>query len=555
MDLRVIRHKKRGITSIIGGVIMFAMLFTIGFYYFYFISQDNNFYQQAQQNSDALQSQQYNEHLVVYGITSNGNLGFTVNNTGIATQISAFWIFNGTTPVLLQYKNSTTLPNVLPQPIGQGGSWSYTNTSLLVSSSTQRYTIKVLTMRGTQAIGTYPSNIVSSQGESTVEASSIGSLIMTFSTFNWYDYSSGPSGSYTGSPPSSCSYNGGCNQYFDNLCSNGKLCSGSSYVVDLNHPHSGSLMPEGYNLCTTSSQTQGGGSHQNTVTTQNCNYWQVPMVVSMTVTNEDPNLGNIILNSESNLWITETCDFGTTEGVCPNGNPVFVFYLVNVNPATGAVSSTSQGSFAQVIIPYGTSKTIYFGSSYDLSQNSFGPVALTTYSSTGEQNVNYYGEFATFLLFSGTKVTATTVTPYGQNIPFESLIASDNLAYFSETPMTCKAGTQSTFSLTLNNSNFSPPDQSTYGDDGINELVVNATAFTLGTLPSAPSGWTGTLNSPNTGYITWSGGLIKNGTSVTFSWKGTPLAGDLGTQIIIPMTIYWASGSFTTLSVAEVCND
>jgi hypothetical protein len=545
MNPRLIRNRKRGISSIIGGVIVFAMLFTIGFYYFYFIAQDNNIFQNAALSKNALASQQSNEHFVVYGITSNGNLGFVVNNTGISANIVAYWIVNSTTDVPLQYKNSTTLSGTLPYSISQGGSWSYTNTGVLITSSTQRFTIKILSARGTIAIGTYPSSYVTNQAVNAYAASDFGSLVMSFTTFNWYDYTSGPSSNYTGTPPSSCWYNG-CNQFFDNMCANGARCNGGSWTVDVAHPHPGSMMPEGYNICSVSNNYQ------------NCNYWQVPMVVSVTVTNDDPQLGNIVLNSETNLWITETCDFGASEGYCPNGNPVFVFYVMNVNPTTGAVTSTTQGSFSQLIIPYGATKTIYFGTQNDLSQHAFAGLALTSYSSTGQQNDAYYGEYATFLLFSGTKITAQGTQPYGQNIPFESLIAADNLVTYSETPMSCTAGQQATFSLVVNNSPFSPPDSSSFSYDGINQVVVNASAFTLGTV-SSPTGWTGNANSPSAGFITWStsntNNEIANGGSATFTWVGTPPANANGQQLVIPITIYWKAGTFATISVSEQCQD
>lgn len=547
MNPRLIRNKKKGLSSIIGGVIVFAMLFTIGFYYFYFIAQDNNVFQNQAQNINALDNEQNNEHFILYGVDSNGNLGFTINNTGISANIVSYWIYNSTTGDALQYKNATTLSSVLPHSIGQGASWTYTSTGVLITRSTEQFNIKIISARGTVAVGTYPSSYITSQAVGSYAASDFGSLVMSFTTFNWYDYSSGPVASYTGTPPSSCSYSSGCNQYFDNMCTNsGTQCSGGTWTVDLSHPHPGSLMPEGYNICTVSSNAQ------------NCNYWQVPMVIGVQVTNDDPNLGNIILNSETNLWITETCDFGVSEGYCPNGNPVFVFYALNVNPTTGVVTSLTQGSFSQIIIPYGATKTIYFGAEYDMSQHSFGGLALTSYSSTGQQNNAYYGEYATFLLFSGTKVTATGIQPYGQNIPFESLIAADNLLSYSETPMACTAGTPTSFTLSVTNSPFSPPDSSSFSNDGINEVVVNGSAFTLGSL-TTPTGWTGTANSPSTGYVTWStsntANEIANGGTTSFTWVGTPPTSASGTQLTIPITIYWKAGAFTTISVGEMCQD
>ena len=269
------------------------------------------------------------------------------------------------------------------------------------------------------------------------------------------------------------------------------------------------------------------------------------MVLSVNITNNDPNLANIVLNSESNLWITETCDFGSTEGNCPNGNPVFVFYIMNVNPTTGAITSQNQGSFSQIEIPYGTTRTIYYGSEFDMSLNSFNYVALSSFNSQGQQ-ASYYGQFAVFLLFSGTKITDQTIQAYGQNIPFETTTAADNIALYSETPMSCTAGQQSTFQLTISNSAFSNTN------DAINKIELNASALNSVNYMSPPSGWSGAVNS---GYITWTAGTkIAPGSTLTFSWKGTP-SSTPGQQLILPLDIFWNGGTVTQLSAAEVCND
>ena len=520
------------------------MIFVIGFSFFYFIGQDNLFYQQASKNANNKLSQTGSEHLTVYGFSQSGNLGFYVNNTGITTSIISFWIFNGTSGWLLQYKNSTTLPSVLPHYLAQGASWNYSSTGYVITSNTQRFIIKVLTNRGSTGVGTYPSALLTSSSVNSLVAGGFGSLQMAFTSFTWYDYKSGPPAQspqyFDWSNSQNCNYNN-CYTYFDNLCANGAACSGGSYVVDLTHSHPGSLTPEGYLLPSSSCTVTGGGN------TYNCFYNQVPMVLSVSITNDDPNLGTIVLNSETNIWITETCDFGSTEGNCPNGNPVFVFYAINVNPTTGAITNTAQGSFSQIIIPYGTTKTLYYGSEFDMSLNSFSYSALSSFNSQGQQ-LSYYGQFAVFMLFSGTKITQQSIQAYGQNIPFESTSAADNLAWYSETPTTCTAGTQSTFQLTVNNSAFSN------SANAINKIVLNASAFTVATpLPTPPASWSGSVSN---GIITWTAGTqIAPGSALTFSWKGTPPLSAKGLQLILPLVVYWNGGTVPVQSQAEVCND
>ena len=739
------------------------MIFVIGFSFIYLVSQDNLFYQQAAKNNNSALSEEGSEHLTVYGFSSSGNLGFNVNNTGITASIISFWIFNGTSGSLLEYMNATytcvsgsctKTSGVLPYAIAQGSSWTYSNTGFVIASSSERFILKILTQRGTAAIGTYPSDLLTSSAVNSLVAGGFGSLQMSFSSFNWYDYDSGPAAQSSESISYSdgCSYNQ-CTTYFDNVCANGKLCglgidgssyngcthaqtcqvtlttanpndviiltgyetsssihissisdgdgltwhtrkqlsnsgqggeteewyaiastalssdtitvtyssssttggitafgisgantnspfdpnlaspvtntgssstpsvsltttnandliigivscykssgfstitvgsaftqaagpanpqcsseygvpeyetvsstqsglavgfslsstaswsmigdaveaavSSSSWVVDLANPHQGSLTPEGFTA----------GCYVTSGEDQICTYDEVPMVFSVNITNDDPSLGTIVLNSETNIWITETCDFGSTEGNCPAGNPVFIFYGINVNPTTGAISSTTQGSYSQIVIPYGATKTLYYGAEFDLSLNNFNYVALSSYNANGQQ-LSYYGEFAVFLLFSGTKITQQSIEAYGQNIPFESTSAADNLGSYSETPMTCTAGQQSDFELTVDDSPFSNTNY------GVNKIVLNASAFNSITAPSPPSGWSSSISN---GFITWTAGTqITPGGSLTFPWDGTPPSSASGQRLILPLAMYWSGGTVVQQSQAEVCND
>jgi hypothetical protein len=287
-----------------------------------------------------------------------------------------------------------------------------------------------------------------------------------------------------------------------------------------------------------------------TATTQES--YQIPIAFSVNITNDDPSLGTVVINSASNLWVVETCDSGVTEGNCPSGNPFFVFYMMNVNPATGQVVSTAAGSFAQIAIPYGVTKTLYYGAAYDLSINAFSSVGLTTAISG---NPFYYGQFSVFLLFAGTKIVSPNVLVYGQNIPFESTTAADNFGWISETPTTASTGTAATFSLNVNDSIFALANPSNYV--GIDKVVINSSAFGSLSVGSSPTGWTGIANSPSPGYITWTTSnkyyYIINGTTDTFTWTGTAPSVSSPTQYIFPITIYWTNGEITSMQSALVC--
>jgi|GEM_PF-6575841 hypothetical protein len=811
------RRRKIALSAVIGTVIMFAMLLSVAGTYFYFIQQDQASFQKAvAQTNNNLLNDQSAEHLTVYGISQSQELAFYINNTGIALSIVSYWVLNGTSGAVIQYKNQTTSTS-LPFIVGQGQSSVFAATSLnpqIIIPLNANYVIKVLTSRGTQGVGTYPSQQVNSATVNSLVAGGFGSLEMTFSSFEWYSYLSGP--------PQSDTYTvGGTPTTFNDLCATGSEtetnCNGGSYTLDINHPHSGSIVPGGYNATdtyytshyttttstgTTSTPTtstgtttttstaaaamaidgsnqhevssstssiattitttnahdlivvyvsaadtgsnnppsvssiSGGGltwTHrvttsvetgssfyqkleewyalapstlnsvtitatlsgsatgetwiavfgisgaststpfdpnvslpatatatnnvQTTMSTTNANdmllyscapfsgsmasgfttiesynsysdmdeyvgyktvsstqsnivtscggsgtygveitdavqaaptttstitstytttstvsstytttstktstststsfgFYQTPVAFSVNITNDDPSLGTIVINSASNLWVIETCDSGTAEGNCPSGNPFFVFYIMDVNPSTGAVTSTAAGSFAEIVIPYGVTKTLYYGAAYDISLQSFTPVGLTSAIST---NAFYYGQFSVFLLFSGTKIISPQVLVYGQNIPFESTTAADNFGWVAQTPTTCNPGAPTTFSLNVNDSIFAYANPN--NPVGVDNIVINSSAFSSVSVSSSPTGWTGTANSPSTGYITWSTGTkadyIANGTTDTFTWQGTAPSPASSTQYIFPITVTWSTGDITTVQSALECS-
>jgi len=510
---------------------------TIASTYFYVIAQDQEQLQKSvNQNQNYFANTQAAEHFSVYGISQSGQLAFYINNTGVAVAITSYWILNATSGTVIQFQGPTSSPlnPALPLNIGQGISKTFNSTNLnpsIIITGNSKYVIKVLTREGITGIGTYPSQQLTGASVSSLVAGGFGSLEMIFSSFNWY--------SYTAGPPKTVTYG---STTFNNLCASGtekgtNCNGGASWKLDVAHPHSGSLTSGGFN-------TSSGN-----------NLYQIPIAFSVNVTNQDPSLGNIVLNSQSNLWVIETCDSGVTEGNCPSGNPFFVFYLMNVNSSTGTISSTTQGSFAEIQIPYGVTKTLYYGAAYDLSLQPYSPVGLT---SALTSNPYYYGQFAVFLLFAGTKIITSTSYVYGQNIPFESTTAADNFGWYSQSPLNCNPGVSTTFTLNVNNSIFSPPVTSGGGINGINNIVINASAFSaLASTGSLPLGWTATVNSPSVGYITWktntASDYIRNGTQDAFQWKGTAPSPAVTTQYVFPVTITWKNGQITSEQAATVC--
>ena len=121
---KVALKRKRSVSSVIGAVLLFAMLITVGSTYFYVITQDqSNLQKSIAQNNNNFLNGPSAEHLTVFGESQTGELAFYVNNTGVAISIVSYWILNGTSGGIIQYLNLTTSTNgALPFNVGQGQS-------------------------------------------------------------------------------------------------------------------------------------------------------------------------------------------------------------------------------------------------------------------------------------------------------------------------------------------------------------------------------------------------------------------------------------------------
>ena len=276
-----------------------------------------------------------------------------------------------------------------------------------------------------------------------------------------------------------------------------------SYVIDTAQSYSGSLVP-----------------------------YATQIVFSLQVTNNDPNQASITINSHSDLFVYQQCVQGCGQ------QPLIVFYVVNVGSG-GTITSTSKGSFAPIVIPYGNSTTLYFASVNDLALGSFAPLGVSGSHSYG------YGENDVFLVITGANTYSQDAVLYAQTLPFAASYVSDNIAFFSNTPVTCTQGTLNTFTLTILNSQWSNPKYA------MNGVTINATALTSATGTSTP-----TWKASGTGTITFtptnSNKDVPPGQSITFTWSGT-VSSAVGTQEIFPLTIRWSGGTVTVQQSAVGC--
>ena len=207
----------------------------------------------------------------------------------------------------------------------------------------------------------------------------------------------------------------------------------------------------------------------------------VPLAFSVNVTNQDPQQSDLVINSQANMWFIESCDAGTPTSECGVTAPVYVFYIVNVNQTTGEIISNSTNSYTQINLPYGVTKTLFFAASKPIQTNDMQVMSLTSDDEIRPgQNYGFYGQFAIYLLLPGTRIPPVGIQLYGQNIPFESTIAGDNIGWYSETPNICTGDTPTVFELQVNDSVFTGKsnDQVTLNATGLSSLAA-----------TAPTGW------------------------------------------------------------------
>ncbi|MDG6994281.1 MAG: hypothetical protein JRN52_00040 [Nitrososphaerota archaeon] len=471
------KRSRKAVSTVIGGIIILAILFSISLGYFYSINNSQQVYQGIVRQNNIFAQQRGEENIYIVGSASGGTLSFSVNNTGISATLVSLFVTDQNGKVDL-YKSGAAKSATacaatdasIPCALNQGGSTDF-STSLVYSGGTV-YTIKVTTARGNVFVGTYPTQLLTSYSVSSQLALGLGSLEMSFSSFTFYGYSqeNGP------------------------------------WTVNLSSPLAANISP-----------------------------YKRHIVFSAQVTNIDPAVGTIVVNSHTDLWTFVSCASG-----CGSESLLF-FYVMNVLP-NGTITSTTQGSYVPIEIPYGVTKTIYFGSANDLSLDNYAAQSIN-------DNV---GEHDVFMIFSGTMVSAKNATLYAQNLPFAATFVADNLATWTQTPKSCPQGQSTTFSQTITNTQWSVSG----GSNGINEVKIEAGAFSSISAISQPSGWNTATVYPN-GTIIWTsngnGNAIHAGTSGTFSWSGVAPSVTTGTQYVFPSTVMFNNGQVISQPIDTGC--
>lgn len=306
--------RRRAISGIIGAVLLFTMLFTIGTEYFIFVNNANNLETQslvARGNTLATRLQEGIQ--VSTSLSSGGYIQFYVNNTGGVT-------VNMTSLILLSSGGSVLecdgqgLPSgqgclnttpALPQlaNVGSGAPKSgYVVTNYKYVSGSGTDTLKIVTANGNIFSATYPPTAASLAALS-LTSGAIGDIYLEPQTFTYYHV---------------CTSNSGpCN--VPASCSTGNPCF---------------LQKQGYGFSIPASDVK--------------NY---PLAFSLTVVDYNPSHSNITLDAYTLLT-----DFFAPSGSSSSGKDISWFIITN---STTSVSST----YSPITLKYDVPVTIVFASS------------------------------------------------------------------------------------------------------------------------------------------------------------------------------------------------
>ena len=172
--------------AIIGGVLLFAMLFSVGTGYFLFVNNANTFYVKTLSDRTSAMQAQLSEILQVASAAGTGNnhLTLTVTNSGpINSNITAVYVIDpSNTPYTYGIGFSSNTSPALPLGVGQGGS-ATVDTGLLIQ--TGAYMLKVVTQRGNSFSATYPPTAISLASQA-LASGAIGDLYLGFHSLTWY---------------------------------------------------------------------------------------------------------------------------------------------------------------------------------------------------------------------------------------------------------------------------------------------------------------------------------------------------------------------------------
>ncbi len=414
MRLETHPWKRKAVSSIIGAVFLFAMLFTTGAGYFLFVTNQDKVYVTALNGAQVSYRQKASEAAIVNPANSAGTtVRIIVRNTGGAVLnitaviledasgnfIQYYGKYNpavaGSSPVLTCTTNQhsqpcNTSPN-LPLYISPGSS-SPTIDTLYPASNGVEYTVLVLTSNGNVFTGGYPfpvgQNVLLSQ-----LSQGVGSFVLIASSLRFFYATSQATG-------------------------------------------------DGYEV---------GGFYSNVIP------GNTKIVYTVQIQNVDPFGRSITLNQRSLL---------TAGGVPSSGQ---LWYMVQGIAQNSGPYISASAYTTQVTVPYEGTTTFYFGA------NSAGGTCSTGAPGNGCVNTGSSSSpLGTFFLLYGTYGDGS---PFAQTIPFSAtFVSSASVSCSSGCSSGLPTGNQGS-TITLSLTGFSSAPQAYWvNSDGSTQVVTSSTS-------------------------------------------------------------------------------
>jgi hypothetical protein len=181
---------RRAVSGVVGAMILFAMLFTVGFGFFSFqLNNDSNF-ANTFFTSSGLLSNRISESLTVNTLLYNSHIGVYLNNTGgVPVNVTSLYLLDQSGSVLKCMgvglpKSNCATGSPFPIYINVGKGSLKIDTGFTPSSGTT-YAVKVVTKTGNIFAGTYPQATVSLAAQA-LASGAIGDLYLQFHSYTWY---------------------------------------------------------------------------------------------------------------------------------------------------------------------------------------------------------------------------------------------------------------------------------------------------------------------------------------------------------------------------------
>ena len=180
-------RRRRAVSVIIGAAIVFSILFSSVFAYFVVLTDNLHDYQLTALQKASSDSSKDLESFTMSTQLTNGNIGFSINNTGgLTVKIVGLFLKNLTTTTYISSSSSGVSP---PLPI-----FSNPNTGSplvdtgIVPASGQVYDMTIVSSRGTTVKQTFPQ---ATSGAIDEVATVVGWVTMEFSSLSWAIWSEG----------------------------------------------------------------------------------------------------------------------------------------------------------------------------------------------------------------------------------------------------------------------------------------------------------------------------------------------------------------------------